>query len=128
MGTVGPKLGPPSSSLTPPPAPLVPPLSSASQMSPVGTPGSANTNSTGPTSSLEMLLVERAKAIQQANPALKAFADMQGKLTIFSIKVSRFHEVSRKQDEQCFQGSIGTWKLTNHLFQLFVYAIVNPCN
>ena len=32
----------------------------------------------GPTSSLELLLVERAKALQQANPALKAFADMQG--------------------------------------------------
>ena len=26
-----------------------------------------------------MLLAERAKALQQANPALKAFADMQGK-------------------------------------------------
>ena len=81
MGTVGAKLGPPSSSLTPPPAPMVPPLSSASQMSPGGT-GSTNTNNSGPASSLEMLLVERAKAIQQANPALKAFADMQGKLNL----------------------------------------------
>ena len=89
MGTVGAKLGPPSSSLTPPPAPLGPPLGSSagSQMSPGGgTPGSTNTNNTGPTSSLEMLLVERAKAIQQANPALKAFADMQGKPTISSFQ------------------------------------------
>jgi hypothetical protein len=30
-------------------------------------------------SSLEQLLVERAKAFRQANPALKAFADIQGK-------------------------------------------------
>jgi hypothetical protein len=32
-----------------------------------------------PPSSLEQLLVERAKAIRQANPALKAFAEIQGK-------------------------------------------------
>ena len=81
---MGPKLGPPSSSLTPPP-PLPPPLTSVgvssapSQTSP-GSGGSGG-GAGGPTS-LEMLLVERAKAIQQAqvNPALKAFADMQGKL------------------------------------------------
>ena len=42
---------------------------------------SGSAGSSGPTS-LEMLLVERAKAIQQANPALKAFADMQGKLLL----------------------------------------------
>ena len=29
-------------------------------------------------SSLEMLLVERAKALQQVNPVAKAFADLQG--------------------------------------------------
>ena len=40
-----------------------------------------------------MLLVELAKAIQQANPALKAFADMQGKPTISSF--SRFLQVIR---------------------------------
>ena len=82
---MGPKLGPPSSSLTPPP-PLPPPLTSVgvssapSQTSP-GSGGSGGGGAGGPTS-LEMLLVERAKAIQQAqvNPALKAFADMQGKL------------------------------------------------
>ena len=94
MGTVGAKLGPPSSSLTPPPAPLGPPLGSSagSQMSPGGgTPGSTNTNNTGPTSSLEMLLVERAKAIQQANPALKAFADMQGKLSLTIYKAAECH-------------------------------------
>jgi hypothetical protein len=79
MGPFGAKISPPFSSLTPPP-PLPPQLSNVGGgvggllTSPPG-PGPANT---GPTS-LEMLLVERAKAIQQANPALKAFADMQGK-------------------------------------------------
>ncbi len=70
------KLGPPSSSLTPPPMPL---NTSSAQVSP-NTSVSTNNNVGGGSSSLEMLLVERAKAIQQANPALKAFADMQGKL------------------------------------------------
>ena len=40
----------------------------------------------GPASSLELLLVERAKALQQANPALKAFADMQGMGYLIYIK------------------------------------------
>ena len=43
----------------------------------------------GPTSSLELLLVERAKALQQANPALKAFADMQG------MYIGLFHMCNR---------------------------------
>ena len=48
----------------------------------------ANMNS-GPASSLELLLVERAKALQQANPALKAFADMQG------MYIGLFHMCNR---------------------------------
>ena len=83
MGTIGAKIGPPSSSLTPPPAPLGPP----SQVSPNG--GGSNSAPNlggGPPNSLEMLLVERAKAIQQANPTLKAFADMQGEFFCYLLK------------------------------------------
>ena len=46
--------------------------------------GSPSVLATGvPPSSLEQLLVERAKAIRQANPALKALADIQGKIKVW---------------------------------------------
>ena len=66
---MGSKIGPPSSSLTPPPG--IPPTSMAGN-----SPSSGNSNSGPP--SLELLLVERAKALQANPAALKAFADMQG--------------------------------------------------
>lgn len=72
----GSKIGPPASSLTPPPASGAPPNSSGA---PQVSPNTILTPNAGGPSSLEMLLVERAKQIQQANP-LKVFADMQGKL------------------------------------------------
>lgn len=68
---MGSKIGPPSSSLTPPPG--IPPTS-------VGNSPSSGSNSGPP--SLELLLVERAKALQANPAALKAFADMQGMSTI----------------------------------------------
>ena len=69
LKSMGSKIGPPSSSLTPPPG--IPPTSMAGN-----SPSSGNSNSGPP--SLELLLVERAKALQANPAALKAFADMQG--------------------------------------------------
>jgi len=56
--------------------------------------GSPSSLATGvPPSSLEQLLVERAKAIRQANPALKALADIQGKIKVaFLIVRCQFHQ------------------------------------
>ena len=117
---VSPKVGPPSSSLTPPP-PIPPPLTSVAN--------------SGPASSLELLLVERAKALQQANPALKAFADMQGKglLIYILLYISErlpwlFFVMFRKSP--FFIGHLGTlllcldkWKWNHNFCLLLTYSL-----
>jgi predicted component of type VI protein secretion system len=82
-----------TSSLTltpPPPVPLT-----------AGPPSGGSPSTLPPGSSLEQLLMERAKALRQANPALKAFADIQGENNIFFTfflrrVVTQFWEILRR--------------------------------
>jgi hypothetical protein len=102
----------PSGPVSNSPSPVLPVQLSGQQSAPVNQSHISSLAGVMPSSSLEMLLLERAKILQQQNPVAKAFAELQGKKFWISIRNEAIFVIPLfyRTDVSIFYRSMYTYK------------------